>query len=182
MPQIHPKINVSYSGSLKGRADVYTGPFTVSQTVKDLLKLASIDFEDVCSQHNACVISFCGSDANSIFKLDSLDTSLINKYSPDAYYKDNEIGSYHGITKSIFSLGRQANNGGSTLLAFNGNVSTNYLTMNISALGKSVPITTDGIFFPLWYNYTLQFENGTVNFNNDIKFMPGSELKLLMLI
>lgn len=178
MPQIHPKINVSYSGSLNGRADVYTGAFTVSQAVKNLLKLASIDFEDVYSQHNACVISFCGSDANSIFKLDSLDTSLINKYSPDAYYKDNEIGSYYGITKSIFSLGRQANNGGSTLLAFNGNVSTNYLTMNISALGKSVPITTDGIFFPLGYNYTLQFEKGTVNFNNDIKFMPGSELKL----
>ena len=178
MPQIHPKINVSYSGSLKGRADVYTGPFTVSQTVKDLLKIAFIDFEDVYSQHNACVISFCGSDANSIFKLDSLDTSLINKYSPDAYYKDNEIGSYYGLTKSIFSLGRQANNGGSTLLSFNGNVSTNYLTMNISALGKNVPITTNGIFFPLGYNYTLQFENGTVYFNNDIKFMPGSELNL----
>lgn len=177
MPQIHPKINVSYTGSLKGRADVYTGEFTLPDAIKDLLETFGASL-DIKAQHNACIISFCGSDASNIFKLDSSNTSVKSKYSPALYFLDNNIGSYYGLTKSVFSSGRESNNGGTTLLSFNGNVSTNYLTMNISVIGHVVPITTNGIFFPVGYNYTLQFENGTIYFNNDIKFMPGSELRL----
>ena len=177
MPQIHPKINVSYTGSLKGRADVYTGEFTLPDAIKDLLETVGASL-DIKAQHNACIISFCGSDASNIFKLDSSNASVKSKYSPALYFLDNNIGSYYGLTKSVFSSGRESNNGGTTLLSFNGNVSTNYLTMNISVIGHVVPITTNGIFFPVGYNYTLQFENGTIYFNNDIKFMPGSELRL----
>ena len=177
MPQIHPKINVSYTGSLKGRADVYTGEFTLPDAIKDLLENVGASL-DIKAQHNACIISFCGSDASNIFKLDSSNASVKSKYSPALYFLDNNIGSYYGLTKSVFSSGRESNNGGTTLLSFNGNVSTNYLTMNISVIGHVVPITTNGIFFPVGYNYTLQFENGTIYFNNDIKFMPGSELRL----
>lgn len=177
MPQIHPKINVSYSGSLKGRADVYTGEFTLPDAIKDLLERFGASL-DIKAQHNACIISFCGADASNIFKLDSSNASVKSKYSPALYFLDNNIGSYYGLTKSVFSSGRESNNGGTTLLSFNGNVSTNYLTMNISVIGHVVPITTNGIFFPVGYNYTLQFENGTIYFNNDIKFMPGSELRL----
>lgn len=165
MPQIHPRIQNTSSGQINGRADVFTS-------------YADLKIKKIYPQHNACVINFCGSKDGNIYRLDSVSSYLVSKYNPSTFFLDEEIGCYYGLTQSKFSAGRQSDNSGTTLLSFSGDVSTNYLTMNINAIGHDVPITTNGIFFPIGYNYSLQFTGGTVNFNNDIKFMPGSKLIL----
>ena len=165
MPQIHPRIQNTSNGQINGRADVFTS-------------YADLKIKKIYPQHNACVINFCGSKDGNIYRLDSVSSYLVSKYNPSTFFLDEEIGCYYGLTQSKFSAGRQSDNSGTTLLSFSGDVSTNYLTMNINAIGHDVPITTNGIFFPIGYNYTLQFTGGTVNFNNDIKFMPGSKLIL----
>ena len=165
MPQIHTRIQNTSNGQINGRADVFTS-------------YVDLKIKEIYPQHNACVINFCGSKDGNIYRLDSVSSYLVSKYNPSTFFLDEEIGCYYGLTQSKFSAGRQSDNSGTTLLSFSGDVSTNYLTMNINAIGHDVPITTNGIFFPIGYNYTLQFTGGTVNFNNDIKFMPGSKLIL----
>lgn len=174
MPQIHPKIKTSYTGSIKGRADVYTGPFNVSV---DLGILGSIDI-DVYSQQNACVISFSGSGDNNIYRFTNENAYLNSKYSPDAYYNDSNTSCFYGLTKSVFSTGRKADSGGITTLQFYGDIETNYLLMEISTFGQIVPISTSGIYFPVPFNYDLTFNDGLLALKNDIKFLPGSRLKL----
>ena len=165
MPQIHTRIQNTSRGQINARADVFTA-------------YVDLKIKEVYPQHNACVINFCGSNDGNIYKLDSISSYLVSKYNASMFFLDEEIDCYYGLTQSKFAIGRQSDNSGTTLLSFSGDVSTNYLTMNINAIGHDVPITTNGIFFPIGYNYTLQFAGGIVNFNNDIKFMPGSKLKL----
>ena len=170
LPQIHTKINNSFSGSIKGRADVYTGAFSASA--------AGIIEIDVSAQHNSCVIDFCGADSSNVYKLVNENSYLISKYSPDDYFQDSNIGCYYGLTKSVFSKGREADYGGITTLDFYGNIETNYLLMEISTFGRTIPISTSGIYFPVPFNYNLVVNNGSLALKNDIKFLPGSSLIL----
>ena len=170
MPQIHPKINTRYSGSIKGRADVYTGEFNASAV--GIINIS------VAAQHNACVISFCGSDNANIYKFVNENSYVNSKYSPDAYYSDSKIGCYYGLTKNVFSTGKKTDFGGVAKLDFYGDIETNYLLMEISTFGRTIPISTSGIFFPVPFNYNLTFNNGLLSLKNDIKFLPGSSLQL----
>lgn len=170
LPQIHTKIYNSFSGSIKGRADVYTGAFSASA--------AGIIEIDVSAQHNSCVIDFCGADSSNVYKLANENSYLISKYSPDDYFHDSNIGCYYGLTKSVFSKGREADYGGITTLDFYGNIETNYLLMEISTFGQTIPISTSGIYFPVPFNYNLVVNNGSLALKNDIKFLPGSSLIL----
>ena len=170
LPQIHTKIYNSFSGSIKGRADVYTGAFSASA--------AGIIEIDVSAQHNSCVIDFCGADSSNVYKLVNENSYLISKYSPDDYFQDSNIGCYYGLTKSVFSKGREADYGGITTLNFYGNIEMNYLSMDISTFGQTIPISTSGIYFPIPFNYNLVVNNGSLALKNDIKFLPGSSLIL----
>lgn len=170
LPQIHTKIYNSFSGSIKGRADVYTGAFSASA--------AGIIEIDVSAQHNSCVIDFCGADSSNVYKLVNKNSYLISKYSPDDYFQDSNIGCYYGLTKSVFSKGREADYGGITTLNFYGDIEMNYLSMDISTFGQTIPISTSGIYFPIPFNYNLEVNNGSIALKNDIKFLPGSSLIL----
>ncbi len=161
LPQIHTQV-MTINGVYKARADLYTG-------YTNLDGLA-----EVYPQHNTCLIDFIGSTKTSIFNIGSSPKKALLKYSPDEYYLDENFNVWYGLTKNIFSVGRKADKGGLTNLWFSGNISTNFLSLDLSIFGKNISITTNGIYFPIPFNFQITFDDSELIISNDIKFMPGS--------
>ena len=164
LPQIHVNIFNQTNGLIQGRVDLYTGyaEFAGLLTVQP--------------QHNTCLIKFLGNSSESLYYVNSGSTNL--KYYPKTYYYDDNLGLFYGLTQSIFTTGRLSNSyGGITKIEFSSaNVSTHFLTINVSVFGKDVPISTEGILFPISYNFEIVFNDSNFEVNSVLKFMPGSRI------
>ncbi len=178
MPNIHPTINTYIDGEIYGMVDLYTG--------YEKLGFANVVEITTYPQHNAATLSIFSSDT-SIGPLlamedDISETSepkIISKYHPNKYSNFNNI--YIGINEDLSSSGRSEINqdGGTTSIKVQTNSSFNYLSIGLPVLGKNVVIKTEGVYFPLPWQYDITFDNVTFNARGDIKLMQGSKVRFI---
>ena len=162
LPQIHANIFNQTNGLIQGRVDLYTG-------YTDFKGLVTVQ-----PQHNTCFIKFLGNNSESLYYVNSGSTNL--KYYPKTYYYDQNLNLFYGLTQSIFTTGRLSDSyGGITKIEFNSaNVTTHFLTITVSVFGHDIPISTEGILFPISYNFEIIFNDSNFEVNTVLKFMPGS--------
>ena len=67
---------------------------------------------------------------------------------------------------------------GRTILTVNGGASMGALELTISVLGQEEPVSTDGVTFPIPYNYELRLNGtgSTYNISYPLALMPGSSV------
>ena len=177
MPNIHPIINTYIDGEIYGMADLYTG--------YENLSFASFNITTY-PQHNAATLSVFSNEASSspllIMEDDSNDLTepkIISKYHPNKYSNYNDI--YIGVNEDLSSSGRSEANqdGGTTSIKIQTNSSFNYLSIGLPVLGKNVVIKTEGVYFPLPWQYDITFDNVVFNARGDIKLMQGSKVSFI---
>ncbi len=61
-----------------------------------------------------------------------------------------------------------------TDLVIDGDAVFNKLSISVTLLGFSIPISTDDVLFPVPYNYNITIKSGTFSMGNKIKILPGA--------
>ena len=189
MPNIHSTISTQNSGSVKARADLYTGYQDLNPTIDGhslgfLIRAAfeakGINEEDLkfYPQQNVCFVDVIGNAVSNILKIDK-ESKIITKYHPTNHSPITIDGVTYlvGNTNDISKTGLSSNKLGTTTLNIYGDIDVGYLTLNVSIFEQIVPISTSGIYFPIPWQMDANFFNGNVNVSNKIKLLPGAQTK-----
>lgn len=179
MPNIHSKLRTYNGAKIIGRGDLSTG-------YESALSLT------VYFQHNTCFIDIFSNNSGSMIQYSNVNVTskiLETKFHPYDYYKvNNDL--YVGLTNNRRTIGKKQNNyingATTTLNIYDCTIDMNYLTLNISVFGKTIPITTNGntyhnnkaIFFPIPWQYNINVFRTDANINSDVKMMPGSVINI----
>lgn len=179
MPNIHSTLRTYSGAKIIGRGDLSTG-------YESALSLT------VYFQHNTCFIDIFSNNSGSMIQYSNVNVTskiLETKFHPYDYYKvNNDL--YVGLTNNRRTIGKKQNNyingATTTLNIYDCTIDMNYLTLNISVFGKTIPITTNGstyhnnkaIFFPIPWQYNINVFRTDANINSDVKMMPGSVINI----
>ena len=179
MPNIHSTLRTYSGAKIIGRGDLSTG-------YESALNLT------VYFQHNTCFIDIFSNNSGSMIQYSNVNVTskiLETKFHPYDYYYVN-IDLYVGLTNNRRTIGKKQNNyingATTTLNIYDCTIDMNYLTLNISVFGQTIPITTNGntyhnnkaIFFPIPWQYNINVFRTDANINSDVKMMPGSVINI----
>ncbi len=189
MPNIHSTISTQNSGSVKARADLYTGYQDLNPTIDNhslgtLIRIAfeakGIHEEDLkfYPQQNVCFVDIIGNASSNILKTEK-ESKIITKYHPtnQSPITIDGVSYLVGNTNDVSKSGLSSNKLGTTTLNIYGDVDIGYLTLNVSIFEQIVPISTSGIYFPIPWQMDVNFFNGNINVSNKIKLLPGAQAK-----
>ena len=116
----------------------------------------SVSFINIPAQHNLTEVSIVG-NSDSIINLIS-GARFVGKYLPaDCRYTNSTLD------RTRIELYGGANSGSMAL------------SVNV---GIQINMTTKNVYFPVPWQYDIELYNGTYNFNNKLKFLTGSSLKV----